>query len=166
MQRLGEPGQPMVAVDYAHTPDALDKALEALRPLTLQRGGSLWCVFGCGGDRDPAKRERMGAVAARAADHVVVTSDNPRSEDPHHIMRQVMAGLAGHPSVSQQADRALAIAQTVERAQAADVVLVAGKGHETYQEVAGVRRPFSDLAQVHLALQRWHAPTNAQGVAA
>ena len=166
MQCVNQPGKPLVAVDYAHTPDALDKALAALRPVTEQRGGHLWCVFGCGGDRDPVKRPLMGAVAGKGADHVVVTSDNPRSENPLDIMRQIMSALADHPSAVHQADRGLAITQTLQRAAGCDVVLVAGKGHEAYQEVAGMRRPFSDLAQVEQALAGWHLATPAQGIAA
>ncbi len=166
MQCVNQPNKPLVAVDYAHTPDALEQALAALRPLAGQRGGQLWCVFGCGGDRDPLKRPLMGAAAARGADHVVLTSDNPRSENPQAIMHAILAGVTGHPSVSQQADRRLAITQTLARAGAADVVLVAGKGHEAYQEVAGARLAFSDLAEVRRALANWHAPAPAQGVAA
>ncbi len=163
MQRLLEAGQPLVAIDYAHTPDALDKALEALRPVARQRQGRLWCVFGCGGDRDPGKRPLMGA-AARTADHVVVTSDNPRSEDPQAIIDQILPALDGHGSLHLQADRAQAIDTAVMAAADADVILVAGKGHEDYQEVAGRRRPFSDLAQARSALARRRGA--AQGVAA
>lgn len=163
MQRLLEPGLPLVAIDYAHTPDALDKALDALRPVARQREGALWCVFGCGGNRDPGKRPLMGA-AARAADHVVVTSDNPRSEDPQAIIAQIVPALAGHASLQQQADRALAIDTAIMAAAEADVVLVAGKGHEDYQEVAGQRRPFSDLAQARAAIARRREST--PGVAA
>ena len=94
MERLSEPGKPLVAVDYAHTPDALDKALAGLRPLAQQRGGKLWCVFGCGGDRDPIKRPLMAAVAEKKADRVVVTSDNPRSEKPEDIISQILLGLS------------------------------------------------------------------------
>ena len=166
MQCVDAPGKPLVAVDYAHTPDALDKALQALRPLTTQRGGRLWCVFGCGGDRDPVKRPLMGAVAGRRADQVVVTSDNPRSERPLDIIGQILDGLAGHTGVMQQADRAQAITQTLRSAAAADVVLVAGKGHETYQEVAGSRLPFSDLEQVQRALDAWQPSTPVPGTAA
>ena len=166
MQCVNVPGKPLVAVDYAHTPDALDKALAALRPLTEQRGGSLWCVFGCGGDRDPVKRPLMGAVAAQGADHVVLTSDTPRSENPLDIMGQIVPGLTGHPCVIQQPDRGLAITQALQCAAGADVVLVAGKGHESYQEVAGLRHPFSDLARVEQALATWHTSTPAQGVVA
>src|SRR5205814_5681243 len=92
MERLSEPGKPLVAVDYAHTPDALDKALQALRPLAQQRGGQLWCVFGCGGDRDPTKRPLMAAVAEKNADRVVVTSDKPRNEKPETIISQIPPG--------------------------------------------------------------------------
>ncbi|MEI8169944.1 MAG: bifunctional UDP-N-acetylmuramoyl-L-alanyl-D-glutamate--2,6-diaminopimelate ligase MurE/UDP-N-acetylmuramoyl-tripeptide--D-alanyl-D-alanine ligase MurF [Rhodoferax sp.] len=148
MECLGAPGQPLVAVDYAHTPDALGKALEALRSLAEQRGGKLWCVFGCGGDRDTVKRPLMGAVAGRFADEVVVTSDNPRSENPDVIIAQILLGLKGCHNVMVEPDRALAIAQTLSRAAANDVLLIAGKGHEDYQEIAGQRFPFSDLIQV------------------
>jgi UDP-N-acetylmuramoyl-L-alanyl-D-glutamate--2,6-diaminopimelate ligase len=152
MERLTEPGKPLVAVDYAHTPDALDKALQALRPLATQRGGKLWCVFGCGGDRDPNKRPLMAAVVEKNADRVVVTSDNPRSEKPESIISQILLGLSRDECVQVQADRALAIGETVAAAAAEDVVLVAGKGHEDYQEVAGVKLPFSDHAHAQAAL--------------
>ncbi len=155
---------PLVVVDYAHTPDALVKVLMALRPLAGQRGGRLWCVFGCGGDRDPVKRPLMGAVAGQHADRVVVTSDNPRSEKPEVIISQILLGLEGHGGVSVLADRAQAITQTLLQAAACDVVLVAGKGHEAYQEIAGTRLPFSDQAQVRQAL-RARAATR-QGVQA
>ncbi len=165
MQCVLQDGMPLLAIDYAHTPDALDKALLALRPLSRDRGGKLWCVFGCGGNRDPGKRPAMGA-AARVADHIVVTSDNPRGEDPLAIIAQIMPALADHDSVTQQVDRALAIEQTVLAAASTDVVLVAGKGHEDYQEVAGQRRPFSDLAQAQAALAIRRASQSAQGVCA
>jgi UDP-N-acetylmuramyl-tripeptide synthetase len=163
MECLGQPGQPLAAVDYAHTPDALGQALQALRPLAEQRGGQLWCVFGCGGDRDASKRPLMGAMAARYADRVVVTSDNPRSEQADAIISQILRGLTGYADVTVAADRAQAIAQTLAQAGAADVVLVAGKGHEDYQEIAGQRFPFSDLAQVRQALAGWVAPAAAFG---
>ncbi|HVE53496.1 MAG TPA: UDP-N-acetylmuramoyl-L-alanyl-D-glutamate--2,6-diaminopimelate ligase [Ramlibacter sp.] len=153
MERLNEAGKPLVAVDYAHTPDALEKGLQALRPLAQQRGGQLWCVFGCGGDRDPTKRPLMAAVAEKNADRVVVTSDNPRSEKPEAIISQVLLGLSHRDSVEVQADRARAIAETVRDAASGDVILVAGKGHEDYQEVAGVKHPFSDQAHAQAALQ-------------
>ncbi len=152
MERLAEPGKPLVAVDYAHTPDALDKALQALRPLAIQRGGKLWCVFGCGGDRDPTKRPVMAAVVEKNADRVVVTSDNPRDEKPENIISQILLGLSHHECVQVQADRALAIAETIAAAAPQDVVLLAGKGHETYQEVGGAKHPFSDRLQAQAAL--------------
>jgi UDP-N-acetylmuramoyl-L-alanyl-D-glutamate--2,6-diaminopimelate ligase len=152
MERLREPGKPVVAVDYAHTPDALDKALQALKPLARQRGGKLWCVFGCGGDRDPTKRPLMAAVVEKNADRVVVTSDNPRSEKPENIISQILLGLSHNECVQVQADRAQAIAETVAAAAPEDVVLIAGKGHEDYQEVAGMKHPFSDKVHAQAAL--------------
>ncbi|HSV51055.1 MAG TPA: UDP-N-acetylmuramoyl-L-alanyl-D-glutamate--2,6-diaminopimelate ligase [Burkholderiaceae bacterium] len=163
MECLSEAGQPLVAIDYAHTPDALDKALTALRPLAQQRGGALWCVFGCGGDRDPAKRPLMAAMAEKNADNVVVTSDNPRSEKPEAIISQILLGLSHDQAVQVQSDRALAISQTVAQALPEDVVLIAGKGHETYQEVAGLKTPFSDKAHAQLALGRRANPACAGG---
>jgi UDP-N-acetylmuramoyl-L-alanyl-D-glutamate--2,6-diaminopimelate ligase len=152
MQRVGE-GAPEVVVDYAHTPDALDKVLRALRPLATARGGRLWCVFGCGGDRDASKRPLMGAIAEAGADRVVVTSDNPRSEAPQLILAQIVAGLA-HPGAARVVeDRRAAIAQTVRNAAPADVVLIAGKGHEDYQEIAGVKHPFSDVEEARRVLE-------------
>ena len=152
MERLQRDGQPLVAVDYAHTPDALDKALLALQPLAAQRGGALWCIFGCGGDRDPAKRPLMAAVAEKNAARVVVTSDNPRSEKPQAIISQILLGLSHNECVQVQGDRALAIAQTIAAAAAEDVILIAGKGHEDYQEVGGAKHPFSDQAHAQAAL--------------
>ncbi len=153
MERIAAPGQPLVAVDYAHTPDALEQALHALRALATERGGQLWCVFGCGGDRDAGKRPLMAAVAEREAQHLLLTSDNPRSEDPQHILQQMLAGVCKPARVQVEPDRAVAIARVVQQAQSADVVLLAGKGHEDYQDVAGVKRPFSDVEQARLALQ-------------
>ncbi len=152
MECVQVPGRVMVAVDYAHTPDALAQALQALQPLAAARGGQLWCVFGCGGDRDTTKRPLMGAVAGANADRVVVTSDNPRSEVPQAIISQILLGLVGVKDVSAEPDRAQAIRGTLQNAAANDVVLVAGKGHEDYQEVAGKRLPFSDVAVVRAAL--------------
>ncbi len=152
MERIAVDGQPLVAVDYAHTPDALDKALTALRPLARQRGGTLWCVFGCGGNRDTTKRPLMAAVAEKNADRVVVTSDNPRGEKPEAIISQILLGLSHDRCVQVQADRALAIAQTLADAASADVVLIAGKGHEDYQEIDGVKLPFSDMEHARAAL--------------
>jgi len=148
------PGQPLVLVDYAHTPDALEKALQALQPLAQQRGGVLWAVAGCGGDRDASKRPLMAAVAERGAQHTVLTSDNPRSEDPLAILAQMQAGLTQPDTAHIEPDRASAIAWAVHSAQAADVVLIAGKGHEDYQDVMGVKKPFSDRAQAQMALQQ------------
>ncbi|MBP6777712.1 MAG: hypothetical protein KA151_10710, partial [Piscinibacter sp.] len=144
---------PEVVVDYAHTPDALDKALVALRPFARQRGGRLWCVFGCGGNRDASKRPLMGAIAERLADHVVVTSDNPRDEAPRFILSQILVGVIGHDDVDVIEDRGEAIAYAVAAADANDVILVAGKGHEDYQEIAGVRHPFSDVERARTLLQ-------------
>jgi UDP-N-acetylmuramoyl-L-alanyl-D-glutamate--2,6-diaminopimelate ligase len=141
LQMLRRPGKPLVVVDYAHTPDALEKVLETLRDV-LAGEGRLICVFGCGGDRDPGKRPLMGEAATRLADSVVVTSDNPRSEDARAIVDQVIAGA--HPNYRVEIDRAVAIYLAIRDARPDDVVLIAGKGHETYQEIAGRRLPFSD----------------------
>jgi UDP-N-acetylmuramoyl-L-alanyl-D-glutamate--2,6-diaminopimelate ligase len=143
---------PLVLVDYAHTPDALEQMLQALRPLAEARGGRLWCLFGCGGNRDASKRPLMGAIAQRLADRVVLTSDNPRDEAPGFILSQVLAGITRHDAVDVIEDRARAIAHAIGQADAADVVVLAGKGHEPYQEVAGVRRPFVDADQARRAL--------------
>ncbi|MDH6592803.1 UDP-N-acetylmuramyl-tripeptide synthetase [Variovorax sp. TBS-050B] len=145
MERVGVGAHaPLAVVDYAHTPDALDKALAGLRPLAQQRGGALWCVFGCGGDRDPIKRPMMAAVAERQADRVVMTSDNPRSENPDAIISQMLRGLSRPEAAQVQPDRAAAIADAIAQAAPADVVLIAGKGHEAWQEIAGRRIPFAD----------------------
>jgi UDP-N-acetylmuramoyl-L-alanyl-D-glutamate--2,6-diaminopimelate ligase len=147
-----------VVVDYAHTPDALAKMLHALQPMVSARGGQLWCVFGCGGNRDATKRPLMGAIAAAGADRVVLTSDNPRDESPDVILAQILAGMnvigGGHDEIDVIEDRRAAIAFAVDQAAPGDVVLLAGKGHEDYQEVAGARRPFSDLAEARAALLR------------
>ena len=142
-----------VIVDYAHTPDALEKVLHALRPLAAARGGRLWCVFGCGGNRDATKRPLMGAIAARDADHVVITSDNPRDEVPAAILAQILAGVTGHDEIDVVEDRRQAIQDAVREAAPGDVILLAGKGHEDCQEVAGVKRPFSDLVEALAALR-------------
>jgi UDP-N-acetylmuramoyl-L-alanyl-D-glutamate--2,6-diaminopimelate ligase len=154
MQRLGGADQPTVVVDYAHTPDALEKVLLTLREVNA--GGKLICVFGCGGDRDRGKREMMGRVAERFADLSIVTSDNPRSEPPEYIIADITVGMTDnkHQIVI---ERGAAIAQAIARARAQDTVLIAGKGHEDYQEVAGVRHPFSDIAVAASALQSWRA---------
>ena len=144
---------PEVLVDYAHTPDALDKALRALQPLAAARGGELWCVFGCGGNRDAGKRPAMGAIAQAQAQHVVVTSDNPRHEVPSAILAAITAGMAATPAALVIEDRRAAIAWAVAHAGPCDVVLIAGKGHETDQEIAGVKLPFSDVEEALGALR-------------
>lgn len=149
MERYGGNGEPLVVVDYAHTPDALVSALGALRPLAEARGGRLFCVFGCGGDRDPGKRPLMGEAAVSRADEAWITSDNPRGENPMDIIAAIRQGA---PGARVEADRARAIAQAVHMAQEQDVILIAGKGHEPYQEIAGVRHPFADGEQARLAL--------------
>jgi UDP-N-acetylmuramoyl-L-alanyl-D-glutamate--2,6-diaminopimelate ligase len=148
MEVVGE--RPLVVVDYAHTPDALEKVLATLRPVATQRGGRLCVVFGAGGDRDPAKRPVMGAAASRGADRVFITSDNPRSEDPAAIIDAVARGASGAPQL--EVDRRRAIEAAVRGAAPEDVVLVAGKGHESYQEIRGKRQPFSDQAVARDAL--------------
>ncbi|MCG8466292.1 MAG: UDP-N-acetylmuramoyl-L-alanyl-D-glutamate--2,6-diaminopimelate ligase [Xanthomonadales bacterium] len=146
---LSQAEVPLVLVDYAHTPAALEQALQTARELTQ---GQLWCVFGCGGDRDRGKRPQMGALAAQLADQIVVTSDNPRFENEQAILDDIKSGIRTTHNVNEFVDRAEAIAWSIAQANADDVVLVAGKGHETYQEVAGVRRPFDDVAQARRAL--------------
>jgi UDP-N-acetylmuramyl-tripeptide synthetase len=151
MQQCGGGKLPLVVVDYAHTPDALEKVLMTL---SEQAPGQLICLFGCGGERDPGKRSLMGSVAAALADQVIVTSDNPRSESPDAIIAEVLQGMNG--AVYQvQPDRAQAIKLAILSAQPGDIVLLAGKGHETYQEVAGVKQPFDDVEQAGLALQQY-----------
>jgi UDP-N-acetylmuramoyl-L-alanyl-D-glutamate--2,6-diaminopimelate ligase len=154
MQQIGGHDAPLVVIDYAHTPDALEKTLHALRQVADERGGRLWCVFGCGGDRDPGKRPQMGAIA-QLADHAIVTSDNPRSEAPDAIIAQIVAGMNPQNATSTvQAieDRASAILAAVKHAAKADVILLAGKGHEPYQEIKGRKLPFSDADHAALAL--------------
>jgi UDP-N-acetylmuramyl-tripeptide synthetase len=157
-ETLAIPGRPLVVIDYAHTPDALEKVLLALRPAAARRGGRLWCVFGCGGDRDATKRPLMAAVAEKNADQVVVTSDNPRSENPLAIICQVLLGMSHRDAVHVQADRAAAITHALSLAAPADVVLLAGKGHESFQEVGGVKLPFSDRAHAQTALDALAVP--------
>jgi UDP-N-acetylmuramoyl-L-alanyl-D-glutamate--2,6-diaminopimelate ligase len=155
MQRIGGAGKPLVVVDYAHSPDALEKTLVALRDVANADGGRLVAVFGCGGDRDRGKRPLMGAVASRHADRVVVTSDNPRGEDPAEIIAEIVAGMSGRYEAIE--DRRAAIAYAIANAAPEDVVLLAGKGHETYQEISGDRLPFSDAEEAEQALERWIA---------
>jgi len=156
MQKMGGAGQPAVIVDYAHTPDALEKVLLALREASLGQGaaaGRLICVFGCGGDRDKGKRIMMGRVAEMFSDVCIVTSDNPRSEDPRRIIDEVVSGMeAGKHEII--VERAAAIEHAVLLAQSGDTVLLAGKGHEAYQEIHGVKQPFSDVAMAMQALKK------------
>ena len=154
MEQVAEVNAPLIAVDYSHTPDALDKALQALRPLAAQRAGKLWCVFGCGGNRDATKRPVMGRIAQARADEVIVTSDNPRGEQPLAIIDEIVQGMTKDAHWHVQADRAAAIEEAVRRAASQDVILVAGKGHEDYQEIAGVKHPFLDTAQARAALAK------------
>jgi UDP-N-acetylmuramoyl-L-alanyl-D-glutamate--2,6-diaminopimelate ligase len=147
MQSVTNPHGVQVVIDYAHTPDALEQALLALR---VHTSGELWCVFGCGGDRDIDKRPHMGRIAAACADQVIVTSDNPRSESPDQIIEAILGGCESPMLV--EADRAAAIAQAITGARAGDCILVAGKGHEAYQQVGEHRLPFDDVQQARLAL--------------
>jgi UDP-N-acetylmuramoyl-L-alanyl-D-glutamate--2,6-diaminopimelate ligase len=154
MQQVGGQEAPMVVIDYAHTPDALEKTLLALRQVAQERGGQLWCVFGCGGDRDPGKRPQMGAIS-QLAEHVLVTSDNPRSEEASAIIAGIVAGMdAAHATSTFLAieDRAAAILSAIKHAAKPDVILLAGKGHEPYQEIKGRKMPFSDADHAALAL--------------
>ena len=148
MERVDAVAGPLVIVDYAHTPDALEQALRALRQHCR---GRLWCVFGCGGDRDRSKRPLMGRLAREHADEIVVTSDNPRSESPQSIISEICAGIPD-PGVIREADRRAAIFRAVRDAGPLDCVLIAGKGHENYQETQGVRTPFSDVLTAREAL--------------
>jgi len=152
MQRLGGGDHPLIVVDYAHTPDALEKVLTALRP---HARGRLLCLFGCGGDRDTGKRPLMAEVAERLADGVVVTDDNPRNEAPEQILEGIRSGFSNPAAVTFSHGRAQAIASLIAAARAEDVVVLAGKGHEDYQEVRGERLPFSDLEEACRALSVW-----------
>lgn len=152
MQRLGGGDKPLVVVDYAHTPDALEKVLLALRPHVH---GQLLCLFGCGGDRDSGKRPIMAQIAEQHADRVLVTDDNPRTEKSEAIIADIRAGFAKPEAVDFVPGRGEAIARLIACADANDVVLLAGKGHEDYQEIDGVRHPFSDLEQAAKALAAW-----------
>ncbi len=155
MERRGGNGQPLVVVDYCHTPDALENALRALSDVARGRGGKLSVVFGCGGDRDPGKRPLMGAIAETEADTYVITTDNPRSEPAMQIIEEIRLGLTQPALARVIPERAAAIAAVIAEAKPQDVVLLAGKGHETYQEVAGVRHHFSDIEEAERALARF-----------
>jgi UDP-N-acetylmuramoyl-L-alanyl-D-glutamate--2,6-diaminopimelate ligase len=153
MQRFGGDGRPLAVVDYAHTPDALEQVLVALKDEVRSSGGQLIVVFGCGGERDRGKRALMGAIAARHADRIVVTSDNPRGEDPCAIIADIVSGITvAHQCI---VDRGEAIAHALQGAREQDVVLLAGKGHEAYQVIGGSRIPFSDAEHAALALEGW-----------
>jgi UDP-N-acetylmuramoyl-L-alanyl-D-glutamate--2,6-diaminopimelate ligase len=159
METFGGGEAPLVIVDYAHTPDALEKALAAAR---THCRGHLTVVFGCGGDRDAGKRPQMGAVAAQLADRIVLTDDNPRSEDPAQIVAGIRRGMPINCPVQTEHDRARAIQIGIEASRPGDVVLVAGKGHEDYQIVAAIKRPFSDQAEVRAALSARTASVRRQ----
>ena len=151
MNRLGGDGVlPLVVIDYAHTPDALAQALTSLRAHADAR---LVCVFGCGGERDRGKRPQMAQIAEAEADLVIVTDDNPRGEDGDAIVADILAGFAEPQAVTIERDRAAAIIRAVGQAGPDDIVLVAGKGHEPYQEVAGLRHPFDDTDVARRALE-------------
>jgi UDP-N-acetylmuramoyl-L-alanyl-D-glutamate--2,6-diaminopimelate ligase len=159
MNRLGGlHGLPLVVVDYAHTPDALEQALTALR---AHCAGKLICVFGCGGERDAGKRPLMGEIAARLADVAIVTDDNPRGEDGDAIVAQIVAGMTAAPAMAVERDRAVAIADALALARPGDAVLIAGKGHETYQDGATGKHPFDDLLVARAALAQWQREQRA-----
>jgi UDP-N-acetylmuramoyl-L-alanyl-D-glutamate--2,6-diaminopimelate ligase len=151
MECFSKPGRTRVIVDYAHTPDALEKALSSLRHICK---GKLVCTFGCGGDRDQGKRALMGKVAEIWADHIILTNDNSRNEDPGHIIEQILAGIVSKEQVSIITDRGLAIEEAIRISVAEDVVLIAGKGHESWQEIAGIRSPFNDRILVRNLLEQ------------
>jgi len=150
MNRLGGDALPLVVVDYSHKPDALEQVLAALR---AHCNGKLVCVFGCGGDRDVGKRPIMGAIAERMADVVIVTDDNPRGEDGDAIVAQIVAGMRAPERATVERDRARAIDIAIAQARAGDAVLIAGKGHETYQEIGGAKHPFDDLQVARATLE-------------
>ena len=150
MQRMGGGSQPLVVVDYSHTPDALRSALAALRPLCE---GALWCVFGCGGERDRGKRPQMAEAVERGADRIIVTDDNPRGEDGDGIVADILGGFGRPGLVEVERDRERAIHRAIAGARSPDVVLIAGKGHEASQERDGARVPFSDVAVARRALE-------------
>jgi UDP-N-acetylmuramoyl-L-alanyl-D-glutamate--2,6-diaminopimelate ligase len=155
MERFGGGDLPIVVVDYAHTPDALHQALGSAREHT---DGQLICVFGCGGERDPGKRPLMGAVAERLSDRLILTDDNPRGEDGSAIIEQIMAGICDPTAVRVERRRALAIRAAIATAAIGDLVLVAGKGHETTQDLGELKVHFSDRAQVQQALSELSGP--------
>ena len=147
MQRYGNKQQPQVVIDFAHTPDALEQALVSLRA-HLSNNGLLWCVFGCGGDRDTGKRPLMGNIAELNADRIVLTDDNPRSEIPAVIVQDILSGIKDLSKVYVEHNRKLAITHAISQSKSKDIILIAGKGHEQYQEVLGVKHPFNDASVV------------------
>ena len=154
MDCIAQIDQPLVVVDYAHTPDALENALRTLREVAGHRQGALVCVFGCGGNRDASKRSIMASIAEKYADRISVTSDNPRNENPGEIFDQIFLGFSKDAVADLMPDRAQAIAHSILSANTADIILIAGKGHENYQEVAGEKHSFSDKEHALLALSR------------
>ena len=160
MQRMAREGTPTVVIDYAHTPDALTQVLTSLQEITKTQGAKLWCVMGCGGERDRSKRALMGHAAQTLADQVVLTSDNPRHENPLAIIEDIASGMT-EEGAHREVDRKRAIEWALSKAAQKDWVLVAGKGHESYQEVSGVRLPFSDQEVVARALERERANRQA-----
>jgi UDP-N-acetylmuramoyl-L-alanyl-D-glutamate--2,6-diaminopimelate ligase len=150
METIVQANAPYVVVDFAHTPDALEKVLKALRPFCKHK---LWCVFGCGGQRDEGKRPMMAQVAERYADQVVLTADNPRGESMDRIIEQTCKGFTSMETVHVDKDRASAIRLAITLAQSDDMILIAGKGHEAYQDICGKRYVYSDQLVVHEALQ-------------
>ena len=150
MQRFGGDSSPLVIVDFAHTPDALEQALTSLRQHTHH---DLWCVFGCGGDRDKGKRPLMGAIAENNADYVVLTNDNPRNESPESILDDIKSGITSLHDVTIEPDRQAAIHYAVMQAKAGDVILIAGKGHENYQLIGDKKYPFDDAEEVQQQLE-------------
>jgi len=138
----GSNKKPLIVIDFAHTPDALEQALLVLREHCRS---ALWCVFGCGGDRDRGKRSMMGQIAERYSDHVVITNDNPRTEDPQQIVNDIVSGLICPWAVEIEYDRKIAIKHVIDCAMPNDIILIAGKGHEDYQIIGKEKLPFSDI---------------------
>ncbi|HMT03288.1 MAG TPA: UDP-N-acetylmuramoyl-L-alanyl-D-glutamate--2,6-diaminopimelate ligase [Burkholderiales bacterium] len=152
MDTIFTPNKPLIIIDYAHTPDALKNALSTLQQVELR--GELYCIFGCGGNRDAKKRPLMGEIATKFADHVIITSDNPRNEDSNAIIKQIEAGITQKKNYLVIANRRLAITKTIKKASANDIILIAGKGHETYQEINGVKHHFSDYEVAQESLNK------------
>ena len=153
MESIKKDGKPLIIIDYAHTPDALEKALKALHELKTP-DSKLWCVFGCGGDRDTGKRPQMGKIAEQNADCVVITSDNPRSENPEHIIQDIVNGISNKNQIHIEPNREQAIFYAIRQASEKDIILIAGKGHETYQEIQGIKHHFDDFEVAEQALAK------------